>query len=564
VQLFVQNEMQALTEEELRSYSFHKINNGLHGVSTGGSPRGIFGMLIPEMLHLYKSGHCDWQFDSFVYSMSGKCTEVTTQVCTFLVNANRGQSDRSYPDIGTFRDGIIKSQGTNLMGHQKHARIFFIYLMLCCSEFVRSLDQNHKRGSTYDRPFYVDYAHMLEYSLGFYEWSMKREHEPHTIIGEDGTHETSIAQHGIRRYLGKVKRCCLRTEMGKSYKMPKFHQSLHLVSGVEDHGSLMNVDGSRPESMAKGNVKDPASHTQRNSSKLSYQTGKRYMESLTFREYKRLRNETDPHANFCCDDVTPYISHTTEEAKIALAVQSTNSVVMGAEDQCVDTKGSTKFCICLDVDQPEGHHAVTVDWLGKGNKPLKSFDDHLLQQLGKRLFGASDGGIVADSTVPGCNSININDMKYTAHPMFGNDHVWKDWVYIKWDGYEEPIPARIEMFVDLTESVILNENPEEHHPNDDPQYIRRFNHEYLENKIYAVVWSAKSLTMPRQKMTEYHIPLNLAYRVELEAGRWIVPVESFVKPCFGMLNSCGLEDQFDMTAIILKQREQWANFFLSP
>jgi hypothetical protein len=451
------------------------------------------------------------------------------------------------------------------MGHQKHARIFFIYRMLCCSEFVRSLDQNHKRGSSYDRTFYMEYAQMLEHSLGFYEWSMKREHEPHTIVGEDGTPETSVAQKGIRRYLGKVKRCCLRTEMGKSYKMPKFHQSLHLVSAVESHGSLMNVDGSRPESMAKGNVKDPTSHTQQNSSKLSYQTGKRYMESLTFREYKHLRKETDPHCNFCCDDVTPYISNTTDKAKIALGVLPTNAIIMDADDQSVDTKGSTKFCICLDVYQPEGHYAVTLDWLGKGNKPLKSFDDHLLQQLGKRLLGALDGGIVAEPTVPGCTSINVNGNKYTAHPMFGNDHVWKDWVYIKWDGYDdEPIPAHIELFIDLTGSEILNENPEENHSEDNPRYIRHFDHEYLENKVYAVVWSAKSQAISRQKITDYHIPLNLAYRVELEAGRRIVPVEAFVKPCFGMLNSCGLEHQFDMTAIILKQREQWADFFLSP
>jgi len=49
--------------------------------------------------------------------------------------------------------------------------------------------------------------------------------------------------------------------MGESYKIPKNHQTLHLVSAVERHGSLVNVDGSQPESMAKGNAKDPSSHT---------------------------------------------------------------------------------------------------------------------------------------------------------------------------------------------------------------------------------------------------------------------------------------------------------------
>jgi hypothetical protein len=558
---FVQSEMDNLTEEELRSKSFHNIENGLQGVSTGGSTRGIFGILLPEMLHLYKYGHCDWQSDSFIYSLSSRSTEITTQVSAFLVNTTRGQSDRSYPDIGTFRDGVIKSQGIVLMGHEKHARIFFIYLMLCCSEFVRSLDYNRKRGTGYDKVFYQHFAHMLEQSLGFYEWSMKREHAPGTIIGNDGTHGSSIAQQSIRRYLGQVKRCCLREDMGKSYKMPKFHQTLHLVSAVESHGSLLNVDGSRPESMAKGNVKDPASHSQRVNSKLSYQTGKRYIESLTFREYKRLKKEIDPCSDFG-DDTAPYINSDTVEAQMVMNDLSQDASVVDDTNPNITTAGSTKFSICLDLDQPEGQYTVTIEWLGKGKKPLRGFDEHLVQQLGKRLFGATDGGVIADAEVTGCTSVSVQGTKYTAHPMYGNDHLWHDWVYIQWDGYAEPIPARIDMIIDLRQSEILNCNPHDPELNDINDMIRDFDHQFLEKKIYAVVWSAKSLSIPRHKLGTYHIPLNLAIRVELESFRRIVPVESFVKPCYGMLNYCGLDEQFDMTAIILKDRTFWSDFFL--
>jgi hypothetical protein len=86
---------------------------------------------------------------------------------------------------------------------------------------------------------------------------------------------------------------------------------------------------------------------------------------------------------------------------------------------------------------------------------------------------------------------------------------------VYWDGYEEPIPVCIEMFLDLTESVILNENPEEHHSENNPQYIRCFDREYLENKVYTVVWLAKSLTMiPRHKTTNYHIPVKKRHVVQ--------------------------------------------------
>jgi len=107
-----------------------------------------------------------------------------------------------------------------------------LYLLLSYSEFVKLLDYNQKRGSGYDVRFYVDFVQMLEHSLAFYEWSMKREHDINTIIGHDGTTETSKAPQSVRRYLSLMKRCCLREEMGKTYKIPKFHQLLHLVSAI--------------------------------------------------------------------------------------------------------------------------------------------------------------------------------------------------------------------------------------------------------------------------------------------------------------------------------------------
>lgn len=197
---------------------------------------------------------------------------------------------------------------------------------------------------------------------------------------------------------------------------------------------------------------------------------------------------------------------------------------------------------------------------------MKGFDDNLLQTLGKCLFPASDGGVVRNTEVPGFTSVQIDNITYNAHPFFKNDHTWKDWVYIKWDGYPEPIPARIDMFFDLTECEISNRNMsesmnEEEH-NRETRENRGFLHVYPKQEIYAVIWSAKSLTLTDDKETDYHLPLNLGYRVELEEFRRIIPVSAFFKPCFGMLNMCGLPGEFDNTAFVLKDRSKWADFFL--
>jgi hypothetical protein len=154
--------------------------------------------------------------------------------------------------------------------------------------------------------------YLLEQSLGFYEWTMQREHKADTILGADGTTESSTAQRSIRRYMFLLKHTCPREEMGKNFKMTKFHQSLHFVPNIGLHGSLRNTDSSPPESIAKGNVKDPASHTQRVTSKLTFQTGKRYMETLTFREFKRLKSECGHET-----EGKPYINKCTVEQMLS-------------------------------------------------------------------------------------------------------------------------------------------------------------------------------------------------------------------------------------------------------
>jgi hypothetical protein len=89
--------------------------------------------------------------------------------------------------------------------------------------------------------------------------------------------------------------------------------------------------------------------------------------------------------------------------------------------------------------------------------PMKGFDDNLLQSIGKCLFSASDGGVVCNTEVAGFTSVKIDNTTYNTHPFFKNDHTWKDWVYIKWDGYSDPIPARIEMF--LTSQIAKSATP---------------------------------------------------------------------------------------------------------
>ena len=292
------------------------------------------------------------------------------------------------------------------------------------------------------------------------------------------------------------------------------------------------------------------------------------MESLTFREYKRLRAE-DTSDPVNCGNFGSYINSNTKEATKDRS--SRNDLHHEHRNNISSTIATgTKFSIVLDLDQRENEFSVDVVWQEQDVNPkLVAFDKHILCQLGKRLFGAKDGGVVVDTEVQGCTAVEVNGSLYIAHPLFRKDHPWFDWVYIDWDGYDDPIPARIDMFIDLRKARISNgplSSAEDEDLSENDRPLSQFHHLFLENKLYAVVWSAKSLHLRRDLQTNHHLPLQLGYRIELERYRRIVPVESFVKPCYGFLNTCGLTDAnaFDNTAVILKERRDWAKHFLYP
>jgi hypothetical protein len=170
----------------------------------------------------------------------------TTTTSSYLVTMNRGQSDRSFPSIGTFRDGLLaKAAGANLQTHEKHERVFFICLLMCCyPDYVAILGDNPKRGYRCNIAFYRNFLHLQEYCLGFSEWATEREHNTNNILGPDRFYEDSIFQNSVRHYyLSLLKTFCPRNELGKNFKMTKFHQTLHLTSTISRHGSLMNFDG---------------------------------------------------------------------------------------------------------------------------------------------------------------------------------------------------------------------------------------------------------------------------------------------------------------------------------
>jgi hypothetical protein len=183
------------------------------------------------------------------------------------------------------------------------------------------------------------------------------------------------------------------------------------------------------------------------------------------------------------------------------------------------------------------------------------------------LFNSRDGGRIGEDNVNGFTKLKMpNGIPYNAHPYARNDRPRHDWVFIRWSEFDDPVPARIEMFLDLRESTIKFDNQHLVHPdaleegeNDIPLYHAN---KVLLQSVYAIVWSASSNKCNRNDLTRYHINTSLCYRVKMEPFKRLVEVSSFEQKCFAFINSVGCSALFDSTAIVFHQNADWPQIFL--
>jgi len=319
---------------------------------------------------------------------------------------------------------------------------------------------------------------------------------------------------------------------------------------------MLNFDSNRPESMAIRNLKDPASHTQRRHSTLSYQTAIKYLDQLTVLDAQRLicQQSFDPVE---WSEPFDYINIEVLESQGSDNDRSTDVLCSG-----------TKFSIDYWFDNDTDEHRVQFCWRNRGDVPLEGFDNSILEYVSDRLFNSNDGGRIDDNSVQGFTLLNFADGRsFYAHPLSRNERPKHDWVNIKWNEFEDPVPARVEMFIDLRTSSLKFDNMHIIHPdrlhdgtNDIP--ILHTN-KVLTNSVYAVVRSVESSKCSRNELTKYHLPTSLCYRVKMERFHRLVEVTCFDRKCFAFMNNVGGGESCDGTAIVFHNNNEWGDIFLN-
>ena len=534
---------------------------------------GIYEITPPEPLHGFKLGLCKYLYEVLSSEMAPKTMRLMNSNIKLIIQNSGHQSVRNLPCLNTFRNGIDACH--SLTAKETYARLFAIYLTLMDKKIFQSFAEQQRyvrtKDSTTKKMRFVSkgpmghqdavkWFRLIEETLLFDSWLMKPSHSFASVQlnfnerlmdnNDLSLEHDSPAQSRIRKYLSHYKEIVKRETRNK-LKLPKVHQHLHYDRQIRKDGSLLNIDGGRPESNNKPNSKNPAQLTQKSQGTITIQLARNYHDNLIVDEATRQVSRFLPHSN---EQVST--SHCGSQFLL-------------------------KF-ICLDYSELESFE-VELKW--KGSEVMEEVSTHLCRCITRRLFlHTSEGGcLTRDSVIKGFTEYQYGGTVYRAHPSFRKQKPWFDWAMLQWDDTAHPIPARLIMFLDLVDANIMT--PGEHRAfcaqmiqhdqlamDEEGAYTqnRTVDHEYsyLTNGKWAVVEAClvkNELPDGFDDSSIYQMSSELAQRYYLEEQYRIVPVETIVAPayCIGIpstrygsiLNS--KEEIFSV-----HKKEDWAQIFL--
>ena len=553
------------SKEYLNSIGFHKINNAFDTIDFGAHDMGVYGATPSEPLHAFKLGLCKYLFESFMVKVPPKANKMMDKRLTNMITRESVSKFGDLPSISVLRNGL---EGfPSMTADDQFSRIFGIFICLlhpCIlksfasdNRYIRHEEKGHpvSVGAMEDKAAF-GFFDLLEETVIYYSWLYSEQHHMKDILNTSkyeefikfqGSNENegcdlnsmassanegtvdifsllereietsskegdeSISQRSVRRYLYKFKTVAQRSN-GNQLKLVKFHQQLHNVREILKDGSLLNIDGGRCESIAIANLKKPGSLSQRRVKSLNKQIAH----------------------NLLCDQVVVD----------ATILANMNTGVSDDPEDTTQTCFGSKFSIRLDEPESSFNPGVDnipilVQWNGKEYRDLH--EKNLCNAVAKRLFAnIEEGGCLhRSSTVVGFTEYKLDDKVLRAHPCYRGERPWFDWALIKWEGITELVPAKLCMFLDLSNCRLMN--VEEHnefkamfgdinYDDDSESETRRPTYHYLSRSKWVVIQSC--ITKEEEGIcpkNPYQIHSKICTRYYLEKKWRILPIESIIE-----------------------------------
>ena len=565
-------------KEVLNSIGFHKISNAFDSIDFGAHSFGVYGATPSEPLHAFKLGLCKYLFECFMEEVPPQTNKLMDKRLHQIITEETLSRYGDLPSITVLRNGL---QGFPTMtADDQFSRIFGILLCLMHPTILESFasDNRYQRDERKGHPVSVgsmgekaafDFFDLVEETVIYYSWLYSEHHDVKDLVNDSEYSEylksgrnirynddslsynnistkkgasknrlESRSQRSVRRYLSKYKDVAQRST-GNQFKIVKFHQQLHNTGEILKDGSLLNIDGGRCESIAIANLKKPGSLSQKRIKSLNSQIAN----------------------NLLCDQIV-------EDATMLLG----KCTISGNESRNqIQRRSGSKFTIrlhkpnsCFQVDL--NNIPILVQWKGKEYRDLH--EKNLCNAVARRLFANIDEGgcLHKSSVVEGFTEYHLdNDNLLRAHPCYRGERPWFDWALIEWEGITEYVPAKLCMFLDLSNCQLMNDeehnefksmfNDNENHSSDDEE-IRSHTYQYLTRSKWVVIQSCitKAEEGVRPK-NEYRRQSNVIARYYLEKKWRILPIESIICPasCIHVL---------DDDVIHIHEKSEWKKEFL--
>jgi hypothetical protein len=545
------NIINTTNDDDLKNnLSFYPIKrNCFHYLPMGDNIRNIYGSTPVEILHSILLGLCEYISDGITSKFSNDAMTVINYTIIGIVKNNSRQSYREMPNVHHFRNGIGKA--TSLKAVDRLARIFVFWLALNNSFCIEALTQCRMKKPN-QRQFYSiedinDFKKVLEDTIFFYYWCKKPRFKK-SEIDQNINGSDSPALKRIKAFLQDFKKNIVRP--GNNLKTPKFHQMLHIPEYISLFGAPSNVDGSRGEHHGKTLIKDNAKNTNKQRDTMNFDIARRLAEDKLVDQLSILYfnsnnkwpskhcNERDLIENNLFDDDDDNDDH----IDLLYVDETRDHKVLPAYDFGYnreleeDSQGNQIQC-----------YKLQVKWRKK--TPIDCYPDHIKQNLMNRLFigPAHDGGIIIpfdngdrDSCfVNGYTRYRLNkDSFFRCHPHYRGQGKWFDWGLFEWSDYEDLIPCKIYMILDLSDSnIIYSDNDMPRNViNEDEQFI-------LQKEKYCIVETCTSDVFemdeddPRRK---YYLNSKMIKRYLVDMSEydhnmrelWIVPLLALKKTCY--------------------------------
>ena len=552
---FKSSDLQTASEEVLAEQGFHFIANAFYDIDMGYNPGGIFSATPPEHLH-QMSGLTDYLFTHFKSSLAGSTRNYFDSVMKQIYTNFHRQSERNLHSLAPFRTGIFVKTSC-LSSKEKVARIFALYNILNIPKAFENMATTNRMKRDTESGSNISigpightqtlkWTNLLEAMLVYDAWMRNPEHDPKDVRGDieySNSHSltwpwtfNSPCMQSCRKFMHQYKDMVRRTD-GTGLKLTKFHQILHHVKNISEHGSLLNVDSGRPESTHKSMSKDPSKKTQKRTTLVVSQTATRLSEDVLVRDAK---------ASFCKQQVHGNVH---------------------LNRKCKEHVGSR---FNLDVTSLGGNrYEANLNWTGKSQ--ATELDSDMCQALIQRLFFhfGVGGCFHISSMVKGFTEYKPEDgVIFRAHPDYMIGSPWYDWAMIKWTDDEDLVPARLRLFLDFSEATLMSDEEHREFCRETRLNSRRptsvlyddDHYPYLDNGKWALIQSATD-AVDRSQISFNKPSLKMSDRFKLERHFRLVPIECISDVAFCVLHDPSEDNEDDLTGYILKSKDEWTNAF---